>query len=198
MLDALQDLQAQQEPVLRRRKALKVLIPVDLRRLFPSRTLRNFAMYTTPELLPRLGHYEFPEICKVVRSNMEANITAKQMSRIIATNVSDEQLLAVRMIPLFLKNLVMRAVFDTVGERKSCLSLSNLGQIRLPEEMIPYIRRMDFILGVQAASPYNCGVLSWQDTVYINFIRNIREPLLEQAFFEALRRQGIRAAVESN
>lgn len=198
MLDALQDLQMQKEPVLRRRKALKVLIPVDLRRLFPSRTLRNFAMYTTPELLPRLGHYEFPEICKVVRSNMEANITAKQMSRVIATNVSDEQLLAVRMIPLFLKNLVMRAVFDTVGERKSCLSLSNLGQVRLPEEMIPYIRRMDFILGVQAASPYNCGVLSWQDTVYINFIRNIREPLLEQAFFEALRRQGIRAAVESN
>ena len=198
MLDALQNLQAEKEPVLRRRKALKVLIPVDLRRLFPSRTLRNFAMYTTPELLPQLGHYEFSEICKVVRSNMEANITAKQMSRIIATNVGDEQLLAVRMIPLFLKNWVMRAVFDTVGERKSCLSLSNLGQIRLPEQMIPYIRRMDFILGVQAASPYNCGVLSWQDTVYVNFIRNIREPLLEQAFYEALRRQGIHAVVESN
>lgn len=198
MLDALQDLQVRQEPVLRRRKALKVLIPVDLRRVFPSKTLRNFAMYTTPELLPQLGHYDFSEICKVVQSNMQANITPKQMGRIIATNVGDERMLAVRMIPLFLKNLVMRAVFDTVGERKSCLSMSNLGQIRVPEAMTPYITRFDFILGVQAQSPYNCGVLSWQDTVYVNFIRNIRQPLLEQAFYQALRRQGIAVTAESN
>ena len=198
MMMALQRLQAAQVPDRRYRKSIKVLIPVDLRRLFPSKTLRNFAMYTIPEIRPILGEYTFEEICQQVKGLMSLEITPKHMSTMIATNVASEQLLAVRLIPLFLKNIVMKAVFDTVGERKSCLSLSNLGQIRLPEEMIPYIRRMDFILGVQAASPYNCGVLSWQDTVYINFIRNIREPLLEQAFFEALRRQGIRAAVESN
>lgn len=198
MLDALQRLQAEKVPSLRRRKALKVLIPVDLRRLFPSRTLRNFAMYTSPELLPRLGHYDFPEICRIVHSHMEANITPKRMGMMVATNVSSEKMLAVRVIPLFLKNFIMKAIFDTVGERKSCLSLSNLGQVRVPEVMAPYIARMDFILGVQAMSPYNCGVLSWNDTVYVNFIRDIREPMLEQKFHEVLRELGLRACVESN
>ena len=49
-----------------------------------------------------------------------------------------------------MKNLAMKAVFDAVGECKSCLCLSNLGNVRLPEAMAPYIARMDFIIGVQA------------------------------------------------
>ena len=40
-----------------------------------------------------------------------------------------------------------------------CLTLSNLGQVKIPEAMAQYVRRFDFILGVQAAAPYNCGML---------------------------------------
>ena len=57
---------------------------------------------------------------------------------------------------------------------------------------------MDFVLGVQAAAPYNCGVLSYGDTVYINFIRNIRDAELERHFFVVLRDMGIPVTVESN
>ena len=99
---------------------------------------------------------------------MGAEITAKHMSCVIATNVNDERNFLLRLVPLPLKNLVMKAVFDTVGERKTCLSFSNLGQIRLPEPMIPYIDRIDFILGVQSTAPYNCGMCSFGDTVYVN------------------------------
>lgn len=196
MMDALQRLQAETSP--RRTKPIKVLIPVNLRSLFPSESLRNFALYTTPQILPRLGRYTIDEICDVIQHWMALDVTPKQMSMKIATNVASEQLLAVRIMPLFIKNLVMKAVFNATGERKSCLSLSNLGQIRMPEEMVPYVKRMDFILGVQAAAPYNCGVLSWDDTLYLNFIRNIRQPKLEQQFFEVLRQLGIPVTVQSN
>ena len=57
LMQALQDMQEIQEPELRHRKPIKVLIPVNLRKLFPSRTLRNFAFYTIPEIDPRLGRY---------------------------------------------------------------------------------------------------------------------------------------------
>ena len=68
----------------------------------------------------------------------------------------------------------MKAVFDAVGECKSCLCLSNLGRVELPEVMTPYVTRMDFIIGVQARAPHNCGVITWNGTAYINCIRNIR------------------------
>ena len=198
MLQALQTLQAEQIPDQRKRKPIRIQIPVNLRNLFPSRTLRNFALYTTPEILPRLGKYSFEELCQVIRHQMGAEITPKQMSMKIAANVTSEQIMVVRAMPLFLKNIVMRAVFDAVGERKSCLSVSNLGQVKLPPEMAGYVQRLDFILGVQATAPGNCGVLSYGDTLYINFIRNIREPDLERHFHMALQELGLTAQVRSN
>ena len=193
MMMALQNLQKEKVPDIHRRKSIKVLLPVNLRTLFPSRSLRNFALYMT-----KLGEYSFAEICKVIRAQMDTDITTKQMSMKIATNVNSEKIMAVRVMPLFIKNLVMKAVFNSVGERKSCLSLSNLGAVKLPEEMKPYVERFDFILGVQASAPYNCGVISYGDTMYINFIRNIRESELEYHFFKVLRDMGLPVQVQSN
>ena len=198
MLMALQNLQEEMIPEQRKRPSIKVLIPVNLRKLFPSRTLRNFAYYTTPEIQPKLGRYDFDEICKIVKHWMGVEVTPKVMGMKIATNVADEQSLLVKLIPLPLKNLVMKAIFDAVGEEKSCLSLSNLGAVELPEEMKPYVQRMDFILGVQAAHPNNCGVLSFGDTLYINFIRDIKESSLESHFQRVLRDLGLPVFVESN
>ena len=198
LMQALTNLQQEKVYNPRRRKGIKVLIPVNLRQLFPSETLRNFSMYTIPELDPRLGEYRFDEICQLIRHKMGLELTPKHMSRVIATNVNDERNPLVRLIPLPLKNLVMKAVFDTVGERKACLTLSNLGAVQVPDAMKPFIRRFDFILGVQAAAPYNCGVVSYGDTVYVNFIRNIRDPELERHFFLVLRDMGLTVTVESN
>ncbi len=198
MMQALQNWQMEKVPSVRRRKHIKVLIPVDLRKLFPSKTLRNFAMYTIPEIDPRLGEYSFEEICKIIQCKMGEEITAKHMSTVITKNVQDERNPLVRLIPLPLKNLVMKLIFDSVGERKSCLSVSNLGAVKLPECMRPYVQRIDFILGVQAAAPYNCGILSYGDTVYINFIRNTRNPDLERHFAAALQEIGLTVTVESN
>ena len=174
------------------------MIPIDLRHLFPSATLRNFAMYTIPELDPRLGEYTFPEICEIIKHKMGAEFTKKHMSCVIATNVNDEKNPLVRLIPLPIKNAVMKAIFDSVGEKKSCLSFSNLGKIKLPEVMYKYIERFDFILGVQAAAPYTCGMLSYGETIYINFIRNIKDAELERHFYEVLHRLGLPVTVESN
>ena len=198
MMLALQNLQRERVPNSKRRKPIRVLIPVNLRKLFPSQTLRNFALYTTPEIDPRLGQYDFREICQAVRSRMGLDVNPKVMSSRIAANVSGEKLLIVKVMPLFLKNMVMKAVFNAVGEKKSCLCMSNLGQVKLPREMEGYVERMDFILGVQATTPQNCGCLSYGGNLYINFIRNIREPELEAHFFRVLRELGLRLEVQTN
>ena len=76
--------------------------------------------------------------------------------------------------------------------------LPNLGVVQLPEVMVPYVARMDFIIGVQAKAPHDCGVLTWGNTVYINCIRSIREPELELRFYEVLHQLGLPVRVESN
>ena len=198
MMQALLNLQKEKIPAGRRKPLIKLLIPINLRNLFPSSTLRNFAMYTIPELDPRLGEYTFEEICQVIRHKMGTDFTPKRMSQVIATNVNNERNTLVRLIPLPIKNAVMKAIFNSVGEKKSCLSLSNLGQVKVPEVMAGYIQRFDFILGVQASNPHNCGMVSFGDTAYVNIIRKIQEPELERHFHAVLQQQGVPVTVESN
>ncbi len=198
MMKALLDLQKEKVPAAKKQKPVKLLIPVNLRQLFALETLRNFAMFTIPEIDPRLGEYTFEEIIGVIYHKMGAEVTKKHMSRVIAANVKDEKNPILRIVPLPLKNIVMKAVFDSVGERKACLNLSNLGLVTLPPVMEKYVTRMDFILGVQAAAPYNCGVLSYGDTVYVNFVRNIEEPDLERHFYKVLKELGVAATLQSN
>ena len=198
MMLSLQQLQAELVPQQRKRKPIKVLLPINLRKMFGSTTLRNFVLYTTPQIQTRLGAYSFEEICRIVHHQLGLDNNPRHMSTMIATNVMSEQLLIVKLMPLFIKNIVMKAVFDAVGERKSCLSLSNLGMVKLPQVMMPYVERLDFVLGVQAAAPYNCGVIAFGDTINVNFIRNTREALLEAKFFQNLRDMGIPVLAESN
>lgn len=198
MMKSLVELQAEMLPRQKDRKPIKVLLPVNLRQMFPSKTLRNFALFITPEVDPRLGDFTFREICDIVRHTMGLEITPKNLSKTIAANVGNEQMLLVKLMPLFIKNFVMKMVYNAIGERKSSLNLSNLGQVRLPQAMVPYVEHFDFILGVQATSPYNCGVVTYGDTMHINFIRNTRESSLEAHFFRVLQQMGLQVQVQSN
>ena len=198
MMRALLDLQSKKIPWRRLRRPVKVQVPVNLRRLFPSKSLRNFALYANTEIDPRLGEYDFSEICKLIHHQMGIAVTPKQMSAQIAANVSSERSILVRMMPLFLKNIALKLAFLAVGERKICLSLSNLGNVALPEVMKPYIQRMDFILAPQSSAPHNVGVLSYGEDLCINFIRNIQEPELETHFCRVLQQLGLPVLVQSN
>ena len=198
MMQAILDIQAKDVPRRAARKPVKVLLPVNLRTLFPSATLRNFASYITPEIDPRMGDCSFDELCQLVHHKMGMENNRRTMRAKFAANVASERSPVLRVMPLFIKNIAMKAVFDTVGECKSCLCLSNLGRVELPEVMTSYVTRMDFIIGVQARAPHNCGVITWNGTAYINCIRNIREPALELAFYRVLHRLGLPVKVESN
>lgn len=198
MMQAILDLQAERVPHRALRKPVKVLVPVNLRSLFPSKTLRNFSLFITPEIDSKLGDYTFDEICSAVHHKLGMENTAKQMSMKIAANVSSEKAPMLKVMPLFIKNAAMKAVFDAVGERKSSLCMSNLGVVKLPEVMRQYVKRMDLIIGVPSASAYNCALISYDGTTYINIIRNIVDPDLEMHFYRVLRSLGVHVRVESN
>ncbi len=179
-------------------KPIKVLIPVNLRPIFKSNTLRNFALYVTPEINQRLGEWSFDEICQSVHHQMKMLITEKEMRARITTNVNSEKSVILKIVPLFVKNFAMKLVFNMVGERTCCLTLSNLGDVKMPPEMKEHVSRMDFILGAPASSPINCGILSYDGTLYFSFNRKSVEPIFEYEMYKVLREQGLEITVESN
>lgn len=182
----------------KRHKPIKILIPVNLRKMFPSETLRNFVLYATPGIDPTMGEFEFDEVCGIVHHQMKLQITPKNMAAMIATNVNNEKQMILRLAPLFVKNFVMKLIFNAVGERKSCFSFSNLGVVNMPQEFSDRVDRMDFVLGVQSSAPYNTSAITYGGKLNLNVIRNIKEPLLEKHLYGVLRERGIHVRAESN
>ena len=182
----------------KKRKPIKILIPVNLRRLYPSETLRNFVLYTTPGIDPRYGEYTFDEICKSIYHQMSLEVTPKKMSARIATNVGNEKSMILKLAPLFLKNMIMKLAFRAVGERKSTFTLSNLGVVSMPEGMSERVTRMDVLLGVQSSAPYNSAIVTYGGKTYLNIIRNIKESVLEKELYETFKELGIKVVAESN
>ncbi len=198
MIESLMEIQNEKQPIQNFRKPVNVLIPVNLRKYFESETLRNFVLYVIPGINPAWGNYTFDEIVSQVYHQMGAEITGKHFNTRFAGNVHAEENPVVKIIPLFIKNIILRIIWDKNGEKKSCLSISNLGNVKIPEAMRPYVKEFDFILGNRATTPNNCGVISYDGRMHINFIRSIREPVLEHKFFSKLRKMGIPVKVESN
>ena len=92
----------------------------------------------------------------------------------------------------------MKTIFTLVGEKKSTLSISNLGLVKLPKIMEEYVDRLDFVLSVQSSAPYNAGMLSYKDGLNLSIIRNIKEPRLEKALYDVFKENNIHVKVESN
>lgn len=198
MIKSIIKLQKNEVKNTKKQKPVKVLIPVNLRPLFGSKTLRNFALYIIPGIDPKMGDFEFEEILKLIHHQMGAEIYAKNMAAKIAANVGAERSLILKIMPLFIKNIAMKAVFNLFGDRKSSITISNLGKISIPGEMEPYVKRFDFILGEQAMCPNGCSVLSYNGELRISFLRTIKESNLEREFFKNLLDLGLQVKVESN
>lgn len=179
-------------------KPIKIFVPVNLRSIFPSKTLRNFILYAIPSIETKYGEYDFPELCRSVQYQMKLQITPRRMAAMIANNVSSEKSLLIRAVPLPLKNIIMKGVYSAVGERKSCFSFSNLGVSNMPPEFEQYVDRLDFVLGTQRTQRYNTALVTYKGKMMFNITRNTAKPLLEQHFYQVLRELGIHVIAQSN
>lgn len=176
----------------------KVTVPVNLRKVLGGRTLRNFALTVNVGVDPRLGAYSLKELCRAVQSQLETQVTPQQMAARVTANVAPARMPIVRVMPLPVKNLILRMVYRRVGECKGTLNISNLGRTELPEAMTAHVRYLDFIIGPQATYHNNCSVVSYGGVTRINLIRSIRESDLERSFLTKLVALGLEVTVDSN
>ena len=191
-------LQKQKEDVRVREKPVKIAMPVNLRRFFPSGTLRNFITMIYPGVDPRLGDYTFEEIVVQVHNYMKYYINEKLLRGDITTNAETQRNPFIRVVPLFIKDMVVKTFYTKIQDRNSSAGLTNMGALKVPEGMIPYIERSDIYMGQPFSRRTNCAIISFQDTLTINFASSIVEADVERNFFRKLVQDGIHVKIESN
>lgn len=170
------------------RRPVQIMVPVNLRNLFPSTTLRNFSLFALPGVRAEECSYPVTRLVKLIEAQMQVQSTAEHMAAIMATHTRADQMPVMKVIPLFLKLQVLKFAQQLYGEPNSSISLSNLGNVVLAEEMTPYVERMEAFLTPRISSPYNCGVVSYDGTCYINFSRFCESAELELCFTKHLQK----------
>lgn len=181
-----------------RLRPVKIAMPVNLRRFFPSKTLRNFITMVYPAIDPRLGEYTFEEIVIQVHNYMRYYINEKFLKGDITTNASTQQNPFIRVVPLFIKDFVVRQFYTKVQDKNSSAGLTNMGALKVPDDMKPHIERFDIYMGQPFSSRTNCAIVSFEDTLTINFASSIMESDVERYFFRKLVADGIHVMIESN
>lgn len=179
-------------------RPVKIAMPVNLRRFFPSKTLRNFITMIYPGIDPRMGAYTFPEIVAHVRGYMRYYINEKFLRGDITTNASTQRNPFIRVVPLFIKDFVVRTFYTKVQDKNSSAGLTNMGRLMVPKSMKPYIERFDIYMGQPFSRRTNCAIISFEDILTINFASSIVEADVERYFFRKLVQDGIQVKIESN
>ncbi|MDX9898984.1 MAG: hypothetical protein RBT62_08695 [Spirochaetia bacterium] len=199
-LAALQDVQESDPRCTKRRsrKPLRLQVPANLRSFFSSGTLRNFSLYALPDIDTRLGHYELEAILTRVKAMNTLAFDAKELGRTITRNVMTAKNPGIRVIPLFIKNIIMKAIYKSHGENLYTSLSTNVGMARMPEAFAGRIRRVDVLLPSTPGLKTVCGIISHGDALSISFGSVIERKDLERAFFTRLVRNGIGVLVESN
>jgi len=174
---------------------VRIEVPVDMRRFYPTETMRNFSLYVSPELDLSLGAYSFDDIVQRVHHSMSMQADRRELARQIARNVRVERNPLVRIMPLFLKDLLFLYLRERFGETPYSGVLSNLGRIVVPREIDPYVESFGVILGPNPSMKTNCAMLSFRDDLYINFNSVIESRELERLFFTHITGSGVSVSV---
>ncbi len=172
-------------------RIIRIEVPVNMRRIHPSVTMRNFSLFVSPQIDLRLGTWPFEEIIQRVRHEMNIQLEPNELARQISRNVGGERSTLIRIIPRALKDAYLGYLRRTIGDRSYSGVVSNLGRFILPEEAKPYVESAGFVLGPNTAFKTCCAVVSYGDALSITIGSVIQNRAVERGFFRKLADDGI-------
>lgn len=188
-------LQKAKEQSKKKKHKVKVSVPIDCRRFMYSVTMRNFSSYKNFGLEDE--SLSFEGIIQFVKDGLK-EIDKDYLIRNINTNVLPQVNPFVRIMPLYLKNFILRLCFNAYGEKLFTTSFSNLGVIKAPEEFAGLVERYDAMISGGKLNKINVASCSYNNKTVVTFSRTIKEPIIEKIFFRHLTSLGIEVDIETN
>lgn len=182
----------------RRLKEVSVQIPINLRNIYPSKTMRNFSICLMVKVDPRYGEYTFDELLQQVALQLRLQRDEKKINAQISTHVRIEKNPFLRFLPLPVKNLALSVATITSAEQTTSAYLSNLGPVVLPEELNEFVDKVILIPGPGMRTAARCGISSYNDNLVFSFANCFKENDIEREFFTTLVKMGVHVKIQSN
>ncbi len=168
-------------------KPIVLMVPINLRNIYNSKTLRNFVTFVRIVIQPN-SKFALQEYAKEVATQIKDKSSKDRMDEFISTTVKAQRNVVLKIVPLCVK-----AFFIKVGrlfmKSRQTIICSNLGVHNLPKEL--GVERLIFNLNVSKNNTQNVGIITTNGVSTISITSCIKEKALPQTYFNEFVSQGV-------
>lgn len=175
------------------------MIPINLRKIFPSETLRNFTTLTKCSVCPAVTPDDLKTYVDISKRMLREGLSDKRelkeklsLSAFYSTNPF------MKILPVGLKTFFTKFGKAVSVQTKQTIIISNLGVVKMPPAMSEFVSRFTFNINISRKCPVNMGIVTYNGITAISFTRMLVSTELEKHFFGILTELGLEVEISSN
>ena len=179
------------------KKPISVAVPVNLRSYFDSNTNKNFFVMVSCVFKPEKESYTFEEVLAITSQSLKEQITKENLEKLFSYNVSNEKKFYLRMVPLFIKNIAIKAIYLQSAHANTS-TVTNMGVFDVEDNYKDYIDRFHIAISMSAGQNIKGAICSYKDLLVFTFSSCLKETGVEKKFFRQIAADGITVSIETN
>ena len=174
---------------------LSIQVPINMRKFYPSNTIRNFAMYCGINLDIE-DITTVSELSGKINQQLKEKTNKEKMGEMVtATN---KLVRSIKFVPMFIKVPFARRLYGFLGDKAFVTTLSNIGVVNMPNEYKKYIISFDFILGISVVNRVACGLVTFNNVSTLSVTKMTKDPTFEEKLYKLIKSDGIDLTVEGS
>lgn len=170
---------------------LRIQIPVNLRRYYPTKTLRNFSYIYSPVFYIKDKALNFSEIVHSIAEQVRHERHSHSVEQQIARNLRAESNPFFRFLPRMVKKLLFKFFYHIFARSLYSGVISNLGDIKLPPTLENHIESFDIIPCNSPVPGRNTALFSYKGKLEMNIGSSVNDLRLEKKIEDQLTELGI-------
>ncbi len=179
-------------------KPIKVCIPVNLKKYFPSKTISNFFSYITVEVeMEKEKLTTFDKIVEFVKKDFQKKLSEEEIIKTMSANVRLGNNPFIKVIPLGLKKLLVRLSYIEI-RKYTTTTYSNIGRVGIIGKYQDYIDYFLMLIAPEPVEKIKCSSCTFENKVAFTFTSILNDNKIEKRFYEFLKQKGIKVEIESN
>lgn len=175
-------------------KSIVVSIPINLHKYFPSKTVRNFFSVVNIGYCFEGNSDALSDVAVSMRDRLAETLSGEYLQKRLDMLAELEHWMVARIVPLFFKNMVLKQFYKR-SETEYTTTLSNVGTVVMPEELRPFIRRIDIFNSTKDMQVCLC---TYENVLSISFTSRFLSNDIQQRFFRTLSGMNIPVEIVAN
>ena len=178
-------------------RPINCCVPVDLRGFYESNTVKNFFAMIIARFKPEQKQYSLDDVLSIVANSLKEQNTKENLDTILSYNVSNEQNVFLRPIPVFIKNIAIKSVYYATADSTTA-TMTNIGDVKLREPYSKYVDRFYDMLALSRGQDIKGAIVSCNGILTVNFTTRLTDISIQKRFFRTLANEGLTIMIESN